>query len=167
MEQTRHEVKKLMDIVNMHFDLDILTKTHKKEYVDGRMVFTKILIDKGYGPSRISRILKKNHASILNYKKKMSYYLMADPELQQKYEDCLEAFYRDHDPAYDMSESDLRKELISLRRKFRYQVENNNKLRAKIKSLDPIFKIVKERTSLVDDDDISKKLIRMFNGVYR
>jgi len=167
MEQTKYEVKKLMDIVNTHFDLDILAKTQKKDYVDGRMIFTKILTEKGYGPSRISRILKKNHASILNYKKKISYYLMADPNLQKRYQECLEDFYRDHDPAYDMNESDLRRELISLRKKFRYQVENNNKLRAKIKSLDPLFKIVKERTSLVDEDDISKKLIRMFNGVHR
>jgi len=167
MENRSIECSHLREIVNTEFKIDIMTKCQRKEYVNARMIYSKILIEKGYGPSFIARILKKNHASVLNYKKKVDCYMSMDKDMTERYQRCKDAFFRDYDPMYDLTCVELKAEILELRRKLRAQIDNNNKLRMEKKRLEPLFNIVRERTKLNTEEEICRRLIRMFNGVYR
>ena len=160
------ECEHLMNIINAHFKIDILTKCQKREYVDARMIFSKILKEKGHGPSFIAGLLKKNHASIINYLKKVDWYIKTDESLKKSYKECRESFYESHDPIFEFNKLELKHEVLKLRRALEIQIDKNNELRAERKRLDPLFKIVRERTKLDTEEEVSKRLIRMFNGVY-
>jgi len=166
MTEVPLECSHLREIVNIHFKIDIMSKCQKKDYVDARMIYSKILIEKGYGPSVIGNILDKNHASIINYRKKVDWYLKSDKTLMASYRRCKDSFYMDYDPIYDLTNVELKHEILKLRDRLRIQVDKNNQLRIEKKRLEPLFRIVRERTKLNTEEEICKRLIRMFNGVY-
>ena len=62
-EEILNEMNQLKFMVNFVFDVDIISKKRKREYVDARMVFSKILNDNGFGPSIIGKYLKKEEFS--------------------------------------------------------------------------------------------------------
>ena len=57
--ESNNEMSHLKSIIEYVFELDIFNKSRKRQYVDARMVFTKILYNEGYGSTAIARFLKK------------------------------------------------------------------------------------------------------------
>jgi hypothetical protein len=49
-------------------EVDINKKSGKREYVDARFVFTKIMSDRGYAITILSNYLKKHHTTIIYYR---------------------------------------------------------------------------------------------------
>tara|TARA_R110002050_G_scaffold15142_1_gene46905 strand:+ start:565 stop:987 length:423 start_codon:yes stop_codon:yes gene_type:complete len=81
--------KKLRAAVNTVFGVDILDKCRKRNYVDARMVYSKILRDEKTSYQVIGQSLLKNHASIVYYIKSIDWILEHDKLLRRKYRHCI------------------------------------------------------------------------------
>jgi len=79
------EMDSLRKVIEYVFDVDILLKVRKRQYVNARMVFSKILSDNGYGITNIGRYLKKDHSSIIHYMDVIKTVLKFDEVLMGKY----------------------------------------------------------------------------------
>ena len=97
MKLYEEEVKALTEIVNDVFLVDIIAKNSKRDVVDARQIYSKILREKGYGYESIGRSIKKNHATIVHYIKNIDSLLTYDKQLRDKYMTCKVLFYKDRE----------------------------------------------------------------------
>jgi len=141
------EMNELKDIVDTIFDVNITNTVRKKEYVDARMVFSKIIHDRGATVVSIGQYLGKNHSSILNYMANFDNYF-SEQSLKKKYVVCREAFLqkRPVDKLY------IEKDRIS-------NIEN------KYKRFKHILDIMNDRTPYGKEDVLEKKIISFLNGI--
>jgi len=141
------DMKELKNIVDTIFDVDISNSVRKKDYVEARMVFTKILRDRGATLVSIAAFLDKNHCTILNYMGNFDNYF-SEQSLKKKYIVCREAFFqkRPVDRLY------LEKDKISA-------IEN------KYKRFKHILNIMNDRTPYGKEAVLEKKIISFLNGI--
>lgn len=89
--------KKLRTAVNTVFGVNILDKCRKRNYVNARMVYAKILRDENTSYQVIGQSLLKNHASIVYYVKSIDWLIEHDKLLRKKYRHCMSIINDDKD----------------------------------------------------------------------
>lgn len=94
-EIIKTESEELIEIVNENFFTDMLAKNRKREVVDARRAYAKILRDRGYTFELISKTIGKDHATILHYVRTIDSILVYDREFREKYLICKDAFLKD------------------------------------------------------------------------
>jgi DNA repair ATPase RecN len=141
------EMNELKYIVDIIFDVNITNKVRKRDYVEARMVFAKILRDRGATLISIGSYLNKNHSTVLNYMANFDNYF-SDASLKKKYAVCRESFFQ----KYPADRLYLEKDRIST-------IEN------KYKRFKNILDIMNDRTPYGKEDVLEKKIISFLNGI--
>ena len=132
-ESNTLKFKKLRTAVNTVFGVNILSKCRKRNYVDARMVYAKILRDEKVSYQVIGKSLLKNHASIVYYVRCIDWLLEHDKLLRRKYRHCMSIINDDGDTALTMELSRYSKhELILWVKKLKKQ---NNLLSLELERL--------------------------------
>jgi len=108
-----HEI----DVDEYEFNVDILSKSRKQNYVNARLVYSYILRQKGVGLVRIATSLNKNHATILYLCNNAPFYLKQDIDLNNRYENCLSLFDSEHLPVVEYTRRELLKAYLHLETK--------------------------------------------------
>lgn len=141
------EMNELKDIVDTIFNVDITNSVRKKEYVEARMVFSKILHDRAATIVSIGQYLGKNHSTILNYMAKFDNYF-TDQSLKRKYVVCREAFFqkRPVDRLY------IEKDKLSM-------------MESKYKRFKNILDIMNDRTPYGKESVLENKITLFLNGI--
>ena len=85
-------MKELIKIVNEVFLVDLTLNNRKRETVDARKVYSKILRDSGYSYEFIGKTINKDHATIIHYIKNIDHLLSYDQALIDKYIVCKNIF---------------------------------------------------------------------------
>lgn len=91
------ESEELKKIVNDVFFTDLSESNRKRQVVDARRVYSKILRDRGYTFESIGKTLKLNHATILHYTKSIDNIITYDVDFREKYIYCKSDFLKDKD----------------------------------------------------------------------
>jgi hypothetical protein len=79
------DMSNLTAIINEVFEIDILSKSTKRYVANGRKVFTKLMMRKGYSMSDIARFLEKDHTTIIFYRDDVDSLLKYTPNVLNKY----------------------------------------------------------------------------------
>lgn len=87
-------MQELKEIINEVFLVDIEIKSSKREVVDARKVYSKILRDRGYSYESIGNTINKDHSTIIHYIKNIEYLLSYDQILREKYVACKNVFVK-------------------------------------------------------------------------
>mgnify|MGYP003144863011 CR=1 FL=1 len=161
------EVGKLIDIIKVELNIDVLSKTRTKPYPDARRILVKILMDRGWRITDLALMLKKNHATIIHYRKDMDFYLSYDSDLKRMYDKIIHHYKKENLEIYSMTNTELKKEAFTLRKE-------NNVLNSKIDELKTeveqyskykdIFKFLKNREGKFTNETIIQKLNVFLNG---
>lgn len=160
------EMIDLMSIVNKSFNENILRRSRQVNTVNARMVFSKILRDRGCLLTQIGRFLRKDHSTIVNYMQNFDMYIRQDSHLMQSYLMCKEEFFLTHDPILSYKEEDLKKEILSLRSEindFKLQEQRLNAYELKYSRLSELINLIDSRTPVGHEKKIKKRVERMFN----
>lgn len=141
------DMKELKNIVDIIFDVDISNTVRKKDYVEARMVFTKILRDRGATLVSIADFLDKNHCTILNYMCNFDNYF-SEQSLKKKYILCRDAFFqkRPVDKLY-------------------IEKDNISAIESKYKRFKNILDLMNDRTPYGKESVLEKKIISFLNGI--
>jgi hypothetical protein len=94
MQSRQEEIDELKRIVNDIFLVDLEVKNRKRNVVDARKVYSKILRDNGYSYDLIGETLGKDHATIIHYIRNIEYILSYDKILKDKYVACKNVFVK-------------------------------------------------------------------------
>ena len=91
-EKTDIEKETLKEIVSGVFNVEISLKDRKRNSVDARRIYSKILRERGYTFESIGDSIERNHASVVNYMVSVDAILSYDKGLRDKYIACKNVF---------------------------------------------------------------------------
>ena len=163
------EMQQLADIVKSVFNEDVKDKIQRREIVDARMVFSKILRERGYTYASIGRFLKKDHSTIINYMRNIYSLLTQVNGLMAKYIICRDLFLIDKEVLYiNKEEKDNKLSIISLNNQIEKLIlerESVTRMETKYKRIEDILSIIDKKTSNGKEKFILKKVNLMFNDI--
>lgn len=97
-EKTDIEKETLKEIVSGVFNVEISLKDRKRNSVDARRIYSKILRERGYTFESIGDSIERNHASVVNYMVSVDAILSYDKGLRDKYIACKNVFLEGRAP---------------------------------------------------------------------
>lgn len=123
----------LKQIVSEVFDVDIMEARRIRNAVDARAVYSKILHDKGFTLVSIGQSLGKDHSTIINCLNNIEFFIEKENNIKQKYYICLSRFHQamgitELDTLSDLSEYQLKKEIVKLRLELRNLADSYDEL---------------------------------------
>jgi hypothetical protein len=160
--ENRKEMDELADIIKAEYNVDVMSKKRSLENVDGRLVFCKILTDRGYGVSTLARYLKKHHSSTIHYRNLANDLLETNELFFSKYKICKDKFMCGKAFINETSTKDeLLNQIDSL-------ILERNILLKKINKhqrLKNIIEFIDSRTPIGNESLVLRKINLMFNGL--
>lgn len=165
---TETEMISLKDIILDTTGINIMDKNRFRQVVDARIVFSKIIRERGYTYSSIARYLSKDHSTIIHYICECNSLIQTDDKMMETYITCRNKFLEDKDALLTYTDKDAVKEMIILKMDIEKLIEKNNKLKDiqnKYNRLNEIINIIDKRTPEGKEHEVKKEIIRMFNGL--
>lgn len=166
----REQARILGEIVSYVFEANVFENRRLRPNVNARMVFSKILLDKGVTFTEVGRLLNKTHATILHYNNKLSFFLKHDYTLRQKYFRCAHDY--NLQSVNTLSKTQLLNELYNVKQelddiKDKYSVIENNKKESSRSDerLGSLYKIIKDRTKVGKEQEMETRINRLYNTV--
>jgi hypothetical protein len=167
--ESKQEMDHLQKIVNDMFCVNIMKKVNKREFVNARKVFSKILVDRGFTISEIGRYLKKHHSTIIHYMSDADGMLQYSPSVMDKYIACRETFLQGREPMeLSLEQLEQKMSIIGLNNRIEKLILERTNLLKKIdkyKRLSDIIQLVDGRTQKGRESFVFKKINQMFNGI--
>jgi hypothetical protein len=130
------EADNLREIIERKFNLNLIDKRRHTRFIQARCIFSKIVKEKGYGCFAIGKMLRKNHATVLNYFENCKWFLKVDADFRESYEQINEQFQSNSVIYTQLQEFELKKQLILLQKENKTLYLRNKKLQKKIKELE-------------------------------
>ena len=161
MQETK-EMDELVDIIKSVFEVDIKKKSGKREYVDARYVFVKIMTDRGYAVTLLSSYLKKHHTTVIYYRNSACDIMQTNEMFLRKYIMCRDKFLFGKSGTIRMSNKE---ELISRIDTLILDNKNLEKRYEGYKRLENIIELLDSRTPRGKESFILKKINLMLNGI--
>ena len=162
-------MEKLKEIVSKVFDTDINIKTRKRNNVEARMIFSKILREDGNTFESIGNAINKDHSTIVYYVNQASVLIKQSIELSDKYLECKNCYIDNLDVVLpQMKYDELKNEVLELKLLInQLTIERNEiiKVQEKYNRIKKIINLVAERTHVGKEEFIEKKINQMFNGI--
>ena len=162
-------MEKLKEIVSQVFDTDINIKTRKRNNVEARMIFSKILREDGSTLQAIGKAINKDHSTVIYYVNQASNLIKQSIELSNKYLECKNCYINNLDVVLpQMKYDELKNEVVELKALINQLTEERNeiiKVKEKYNRIKKIINLVAERTHVGKEEFIERKIKEMFNGI--
>ena len=156
----------LKGIVEEAFNTKVMAKGRYRENVDARMIFAKILRERGHTYKSIGNYLYKDHSTIIHYSEQASNLIKTDKKMLNLYIDCRNKFLENREPIVLHTDRDLVREVLSLRNQIDdllSQYEDIKNIEKKYERLSGIINLIELRTPVGSENLIKKKINEMFN----
>jgi hypothetical protein len=167
IEKARQEREELRRIVDKVFNTDLMNKRRYQSIVEARMVFSKILSDRGHSITTIGKYLNKNHSTIIHYNRNVSDWLEQSVPLFNKYMECKDAFVRGREPIVPMTkQSQMVKRVENLTVMVDNLVSEKEYLRMslkKYKRFERILDLLSERVRVGDEEEMYRRVNAILN----
>jgi len=166
-EDVTKEKDALKDIVENVFQTEIMSSRRYQTIVEARMVFTKILVDRGHSLSSIGRYIDKNHATIIYYNKHLTNLLEQYPYLFNKYMECKNAFLDKRDPIIFFKERNVQAMMAKLMEKVDELIMEKENLKSTIKryrKFERIVELLHDKARYYDEVALYQKINSIFNS---
>ena len=109
-------MEKLKEIVSKVFDTNINIKTRKRNNVEARMIFSKILREDGNTFESIGKAINKDHSTIVYYVNQASTLIKQSIELSDKYLECKNCYIDNLDVVLpQMKYDEIKNEVLELK----------------------------------------------------
>ena len=162
-------MEKLKEIVSKVFDTNINIKTRKRNNVEARMIFSKILREDGNTFESIGNAINKDHSTIVYYVNQASVLIKQSIELSDKYLECKNCYIDNLDVVLpQMKYDEIKNEVLELKLLInQLTIERNKiiKVQEKYNRIKKIINLVAERTHVGKEEFIERKINQMFNGI--
>jgi hypothetical protein len=166
-EDKNSEMNELKDIVESMFRVNIQTKSRIRDVVDARMVFSRILRERGHQWTTIGKYLSKDHSTIIHLYQQSSDILPIDSRLMGMYLKCKDKFMEDKEDYNPIKRNEIKNELDFLKNQLNDLILRNEKLERyadKYRRFESIINLIESRTKKGSEKIIEKKINEMFNG---
>jgi hypothetical protein len=163
MQSRQEEIDELKRIVNDIFLVDLEVISRKRDVVDARKVYSKILRDNGYSYDLIGKTLGKDHATIIHYIKNIEYILSYDKIIIDKYVACKNVFITTRKSIKEQIEKDVDIYVTVVRLTSELQDAVSSKKKVLNDFVDYIEEYEKQRGYLPSIYDYRHTILPLFN----
>jgi hypothetical protein len=168
MENTIYN--KVKQIVELVTGVKIIENNRKREVIDARMIYAKILRERGASLVSIGMTINKDHTTIIHYLRTMDSLLITDREVIRKYIKSKELLLLDEQDLNLLNGNDTVSELSRLRetleiseKKVKLLQDENEKLNREMERFRGILKIIDEATPMGQEKIVERKIKRMLD----
>ena len=166
----QNEMDSLKQIVQDIFGVDIMKKKRERDNVDARMIYSKILRERGYSFVSIASSLKKDHSTIVHYLSVVDFILMQDQRILDRYMKCKNDFFSDKENTVGkMTEKGLKDRIDELTKKLDALIlerESIKSLEKKNARFERIIDLLNEKIKEGEEKSFERKLNQIFNEDY-
>jgi len=166
-EKVKSEMQDLKKIVEGVFEVSLMDKKRLMILVDARMVFSKILRDRGHTFVSIAKFLKKDHTTIMNYMDKVVYLLKQDDRLFENYMICKDSFLENRDEVIDeIKDKDLHMKIARVNIQLDKLISERNQvfeMDRKNKRFKYIIELLNKRVPAGREAHIENKIMQLLN----
>jgi hypothetical protein len=165
----RIEMNELRQIVEEAYLVNMMTNRRNRETVDARIIFSKILRERGYTFKAISTYLYKHHSTVIHYLDQAADLMKTNSAIMDMYVYCKNKFLQNREPVVILTDRDLVKEVLSLREQVNElmgKYESVRSVEKKYDRLHDIINLIDVRTKPGTENRIKKKINELFNGDY-
>jgi len=163
MQSRQEEIDELKRIVNDIFLVDLEVINRKRDVVDARKVYSKILRDNGYSYDLIGKTLGKDHSTIIHYIKNIEYILSYDKIIIDKYIACKNVFITTRKSIKEQIEKDVDIYVTVVRLTSELQDAVSSKKKVLNDFVDYIEQYEKQRGYLPSIYDYRHTILPLFN----
>lgn len=118
----------LKNIINLVFFVDIEDRTRKRQIVDARKAYSKILRDSGFSYEFIGKSINKDHATIIHYVKSVDSLLKYDAIFEKKFILAKKNFLEENKHLMLNSKEDIYAIAISLENRLNELISKREKI---------------------------------------
>lgn len=118
----------LKNIINLVFFVDIEDLARKRQIVDARRAYAKILKDAGFSYESIGKTINKNHATIIHYVKSVDSLLKYDSIFEKKFISAKKNFLEENKHLMLNSKEDIYAIAISLENRLNELISKRKKI---------------------------------------
>ena len=168
MENTIYN--KVKQIVELVTGVKIIENNMKREVIDARMIYAKILRERGASLVSIGMTINKDHTTIIHYLRTMDSLLITDREVIRKYIKSKELLLLDEQDLNLLNGNDTVSELSRLKetleiseKKVKLLQDENEKLNREMERFRGILKIIDEATPMGQEKIVERKIKRMLD----
>ena len=167
-EQFEKDSKLLKEIVTKYLEVDITENIRKRDIVDARAVYAKILHDKGYSYPMIGKSLGRDHSTVIHHVRNLNNLMFIIEDLNTKYTLCRDEFFAMSKVTSTDSRFEMYKdEIMHLKKRLEY-IEYKEKelsnLDLKYKRLQNIIKFIDENTESGEEEKVKCKIYAVFKS---
>lgn len=163
------EITKTLEFVNDFFGFDISIKSRKREIVEARMMYTKLMKRYSkYSLTSIGEPIDKDHATIIHYLKNFTWLRQNDKNFSRKFEMLNDMYDEFRGVWFSEDRFDDKKKILFLQDSLQIEQERSERYEGyfkKIKRLDSIIQLIEERTPKGEEEYVEQKINRMFNSI--
>jgi hypothetical protein len=165
----------LRDAVEEVMEVALITPTRKREHVEARMVFSKILIDRGHTTVSVGKFLNKTHGSVIHYCRKFKDFAPYDKVLRRNYETVLSIYREGFDHIHHMDRSQMKAEIFGMRGKLKIKELEIESMKEKLKEAKQEtvndmrlerLKSLMSRVPVGDEEAVYNRLNIFLNGLH-
>ena len=169
MNNINFEVERTVDFMNSFFGFSLSDKSRKKEIVEARMMYAKIMKrHTKLSLKAIGRAISKDHATIIHYLNNFSWFKKTDLAFSSKF-DLLTEMYDEFRGSWidDVKYEDDRKVFFLEKtvERLSEQKETYEKYVKRIERIDSIIQLIEQRTPRGEEEYVEGKINRMFNSI--
>ena len=165
---------RLKEIVNRVFEVDIMEKTRRREVVEARMVYSRILINiGGHTLSRVAKTINKSHCTIVHYNKNFKYFIKPDERLWEMYLLCAKIFNETDHVANALDLEECRILIFSLENKIKKLTLDISRLnlehetyKKQVETYPDLYSLINERVRPKNVKEVTRKLNTYLNGIH-
>jgi hypothetical protein len=165
------EMNDLKYIIDKIFGVDLMKNSRQRNIVDSRLIYAKILRDRGHTFQSIGRSINKDHTTIVYYINQVDNIIKHDVRIAEKYATCKNIFLQGKPFISEkLNEADLVDMVDKLTKENEKLISGRKNvldMRSSFRRIESIIKIIEERMQRGDEKLIEEKIIKMFNGFYQ
>jgi hypothetical protein len=145
------------------FLIDVDENSRKRDVVDARKVYSKILRDEGYSFESIANSFNRDHATVIHYVKSIDSILNYDRNLREKYIACKEIYTEKRESIFEEMKKDVDAyvTIVRLNNELHEAISLKNKILTKF--VDSIEEFKNKNGYLPSVQDCRLKLLPLFN----
>lgn len=164
------EMNELRDIIKSAIGLNVLEPARKRVNVEARVIFTKLMRDRGCLLHDIGFYLKKDHTTVMHYLAMFDTLIEVDGQFRKSFIKCSNKFMVDKDYSHKVDKDKIKQaniiemmnnQLEELTLKYQNLYESTKKF----ERLKDIISLIDQRTPKGKEDKIKSKINQMFNGL--
>jgi hypothetical protein len=163
MKLNKKKVITLKSVINEIFLIDVDEDSRRRDVVDARRIYSKILRDEGCSFNSIGDSIGRDHATIMHYTKSIDSILTYDKNLRERYIACKEIYIEKRKSIFEEMKKDVDAyvTIVRLNNELHEAISLKNKILTKF--VDSIEEFKNKNGYLPSVQDCRLKLLPLFN----